>query len=152
MASQQGIAGWVFTHGEALVVNNVPNDERFDGEFDKASGFQTTGLVAVPLIVTGRKIGVLELLIKLNGESFSADNVNMLGVLAVQSAIAIENARLYQRLWAERNRILAIEEIESTLGKGTAVILAVLMHSTNPLLISDCQCARAWNFSSLFTG
>ena len=49
---ERGIAGWVFTHGEPLIVNQTDRDERFYDEFDKSLGFDTTNLVCVPLIST----------------------------------------------------------------------------------------------------
>ena len=73
-------------------------------------GFQTTSLIALPLIIAGKKIGVLEVLNKRNGGPFINAEANLLTVLAAQSAIAIENARLYHDLWSERNRILTVEE------------------------------------------
>jgi len=110
MPSGRGIAGWVFTHSESLIVNHADRDERFYDEFDRSLGFETVSLVGVPLIITGRKIGVLEVVNKLSSEPFTRDDVMVLNVLAAQSSIAIENARLYQHLWSERNRILAVEE------------------------------------------
>jgi signal transduction histidine kinase len=110
MRSSEGIAGWVFTHGEPLIVNDVRQDERFFAGFDESSGFHTASLICVPLIITGKRIGVIEVLNKNSGEDFSESDLDVLNTLAVQSAVAIENARLYQNLWEERNRILAIEE------------------------------------------
>src|SRR5262245_42411256 len=50
MPSNQGIAGWAFKHGAPLVVPDVSKDERFYKDFDQSSGFQTTSLIALPLI------------------------------------------------------------------------------------------------------
>ncbi len=110
MQSGEGIAGWVFTHGEPLIVDDVSADSRFCPTFDRISGFQTDSLIAVPLVIMGKKIGVLEVLNKYSGEPFTAADLDVLGALGVQSAVAIENARLYRSLWEERNRILAVEE------------------------------------------
>ena len=110
MPSARGIAGWVFTHGESLIVNHADRDERFYDEFDKSVGFETVSLVGVPLISSSKKIGVLEVVNKLSSERFTHEDVTILNVLAAQSSLAIENARLYQHLWSERNRILAVEE------------------------------------------
>ncbi len=110
MPSGEGIAGWVFTHGEPLIVDDVSQDKRFYNAFDKSSGFQTSSLICVPLVTKGQKIGVLEVLNKRSGERFNEADLDVLSALAAQSAIAIENARLYQNLWEERNRILAVEE------------------------------------------
>jgi len=110
MPGERGIVGWVFTHGEPLIVNRAERDERFYREFDKTLGFETTSLVGVPLIINAKIIGVLEVINKHSAEPFTQDDVGVLSVLAAQSSIAIENARLTQHLYAERNRILAVEE------------------------------------------
>lgn len=110
LSPTSGIAGWSFTHGETLIVNDVSQDPRFNASFDKSSGYHTHALIAAPLIVAGKTIGVLELLNKRSGEPFNNDDAGLLAVLAAQSAVAIENARLYRHLWNERNRILAVEE------------------------------------------
>ncbi|MBI1800966.1 MAG: GAF domain-containing protein [Chloroflexi bacterium] len=110
MSSADGIAGWVFTHGESLIVDDTSKDNRFYADIDKSFGHKTWSLICVPLIITGKKIGVLEVLNKISGARFTSADRDILSALAAQSAIAIENARLYQDLWEERNRILAVEE------------------------------------------
>jgi sigma-B regulation protein RsbU (phosphoserine phosphatase) len=90
----QGIAGWVFTNKEPLVVNDVQNDPRFYGNLDKASGFTTQSLAAVPLIVNENAIGVIEVFNKPAG--FSQSDLELLTTFASSVAFAIENARLYQ--------------------------------------------------------
>lgn len=110
MKKDQGVAGWVVTHGEPLVVNDVSRDERFPGEIEESLGFRSASLVCVPVTYQGRIIGALEVLNKLSGESFHEDDVDLLTTLASQSATAIENARLYQSLWEQRDRIMVLEE------------------------------------------
>lgn len=110
MSKNEGIAGWVFTHAQPLIVDDVEKDERFYSGFDETSGFRTMSLICVPLIAKGENIGVLEILNKLSGEPFDDDDLDILTTLAAQSATAIENARLYKNVREERDRILAVEE------------------------------------------
>src|SRR5688572_31951474 len=44
----EGIAGWVADKQEAVMVNDVSKDNRFTGQHDQASGFQTKSLLCVP--------------------------------------------------------------------------------------------------------
>lgn len=106
----QGLAGWVFTQRKPTVVHHVAEDERFTGQIDESFGFQTTSLIAVPLVNKNNAIGVLEVLNKKSGERFNADEKELLQAFAAQAAVVIENARLYQQVVAERDRILAVEE------------------------------------------
>ncbi len=106
----QGIVGWVVSHGEPLVVNDVSQDKRFYAEIGESLGFRTASLICVPLTYKGRTIGALEVLNKVSGDNFDEDDLDLLTTLASQSATAMENARLYQSLREERDRIMALEE------------------------------------------
>jgi signal transduction histidine kinase len=72
--------------------------------------FHTHSLIAVPLMTPTERIGVIEVLNKKSGEQFDQEDRDILSALAAQAATAIVNARLYQELEAEKNRILEIED------------------------------------------
>jgi len=44
-----GIAGWVFTHGKALIVKDAYEDPRFNQSIDQKSGFTTRNILCVPV-------------------------------------------------------------------------------------------------------
>ena len=58
------------------------------------SGFVTHSLIAAPLLVNEKAIGVIELFNKPGG--FTENDLDLLTAIASTAAIAIENARLYQ--------------------------------------------------------
>jgi signal transduction histidine kinase len=91
------IAGWVVQHGEPVVIDDAQQDERHFPQSDIETAFTTRSLIAVPLSVKGRIIGVLEALNKTDGQLFEEDDVNLLITMASQAAVAIENARLFQQ-------------------------------------------------------
>ncbi len=91
------LAGWVVQHGESLVIEDAQQDERHFQQADAKTTLVTRSLLAVPLIVKGTTIGVLEALNKANSETFDEDDVNLLSTLAAQAAVAIENVRLFQQ-------------------------------------------------------
>ncbi|MGQ9502700.1 MAG: GAF domain-containing sensor histidine kinase [Anaerolineae bacterium] len=109
MPADKGIAGWVATHGEPLIVHDVTQDERFYSRISLEFDFPAHSILCVPLIVRGNVIGVLEVLNKANNAKFMAEDRDLLTILAAQSAVAIENARLYQNLREEHNRLVAVE-------------------------------------------
>ena len=106
----QGIAGWVATHGEPVIVNDVSKDERFSQKADVHTSALTRSIAAVPLQIKGKTIGVLEVLNKSSTDGFDEEDLRLILTLATQAAIAIENARLYQSLWEERDRIIQAQE------------------------------------------
>jgi len=91
------VAGWVVQNDEPLVVEDAQQDPRFYRQLDSQIGFQTRSLIAVPLAVRGKIIGVLEAVNKLGGEPFSDEDVRLLMILADQAAVAIENAMLFEQ-------------------------------------------------------
>jgi GAF domain-containing protein len=96
--ADQGIAGWVLKNGRAVIVNDVKKDRRFYAQIDRGSGFSTRSILAVPLSNRDRAIGVVEVINKKGGPGFTARDEETATALAAQAAVAIENARLYQKL------------------------------------------------------
>ncbi len=127
----EGIAGWVATHSEPVIVNDVSKDERFSREADVHIGDLTRSIAAVPLQIKGKTIGVLEVLNKFSHNGFDEEDLRLMLTLATQAAIAIENARLYQSLREERDRIIQVQEdvrkeLSRRLHDGTLQLLAAI--------------------------
>jgi len=94
----EGIAGWVIQSGKPLIVEDVKEEPRFSDRFDRETGFTTRSLICVPLAIRGRITGALQVLNKKNGNSFTEEDAELLTALAQQISVALDNARLYQRL------------------------------------------------------
>ena len=114
-----GIAGWVAEHKETVVVNDTQKDARFAGHFDKASGFTTRQLLAVPMIMKGDLIGVAEVLNRRDNSPFSERDVKIFTSLANLAAVAINNARQIQTQKNFFSHVLEMlgESIEATSSK-----------------------------------
>jgi Nif-specific regulatory protein len=93
----EGIAGWVALHGQSLIVNDVETDSRFYPEISKSIGFPNYSILAVPMRVRDETVGVIEIINKRDKKYFTQDDLQWLELFAVQSAIAIENARYLER-------------------------------------------------------
>lgn len=106
----QGIAGWVAECGIPVLSNDVAADTRFDPRVDGFPGQPTRSLVCVPMQIKGQMLGALEILNKWPPHLFDEQDLNLLRTLAAQVSIALENARLYNSLRAERDRILEAQE------------------------------------------
>ncbi len=96
--ADQGIAGWVLTNDEPAIVNDAATDPRFYGRVDETTGFTTRSLLAIPLKIRDAPIGVVEVMNKKGGGGFTAWDQELAEALAAQAAVAIDNARLYQKL------------------------------------------------------
>lgn len=91
------IAGWVVSHGEPRVIEDVTREPNFFKKVNDTLEFQTRNLVAVPLRTHQKVIGTLEAVNKHGGARFTGDDIKILTTLAGQAATAIENARLFQQ-------------------------------------------------------
>lgn len=116
----EGIAGWVAEHGQSLIVNDVETDSRFYGDISKSIDFPTYSILAVPMLVRGRCVGVLEIINKKDKKYFTQSDLQWLEIFAVQSAIAIENAKYLERA---REEIGYLRDQIST-DKGYHVLIA----------------------------
>ncbi|TBR24372.1 GAF domain-containing protein [bacterium] len=91
----KGIAGWVAQHGKPEVVNDTRTDPRFAGQFDKASGFITRSLLAVPMFFRGELVGVCEVLNK-KSPPYTPEDIGLLSALANLASVAVTNTRIIQ--------------------------------------------------------
>ena len=91
----QGIAGWVAQNAEPVIVPDVATDKRFFSDVDNSTGFTTRSILAAPLIVKNKVIGVAEVLNRLDGQPFTDHNLVIFSTFCRQVALAIENARMY---------------------------------------------------------
>lgn len=94
----EGVAGWVAKERKPLLVPDVSKDSRFCRKADEVSNFTTQSIICVPLMTRGKCLGVIELINKAELDSFVEDDLLVLTTLADYTAIAIENAMLFNRV------------------------------------------------------
>lgn len=104
----EGIAGWVAENKKPAVVNDVASDPRWTQKADKKTKFTTRAILAVPMRVKDKLIGVMEAINRADGSPFTDNDVQMLETFASQAAIAIENARLFESIRQEREKMSTI--------------------------------------------
>ena len=98
-------------------------------------------LLGVPIRIGGRQLGQLYLTEKIGDTEFSPDDEKIIEILAAYAGVAIENARLYERLQerestlTKRNDQLAvINQIESALA--SSLELEEILNKTLALLMA----------------
>jgi GAF domain-containing protein len=109
-AADTGIAGWVLTTRQPLVLENVASDPRFSREAAESTGYVPRAMMAVPLLHEDRVLGVLNVLDRAHDKAFSLAEMELLTLFANQSAIALE---LRER---GRRASDALDEADSELG------------------------------------
>ncbi len=92
----EGIAGWVVKTGESVLAEDVREDPRFSGRFDRISNFNTQSVICVPLRNRGKTLGAIELVNRIEHDAFTDLDMKALKTIAEYAAIAINNAHLYK--------------------------------------------------------
>lgn len=104
-----GITGMAAQRGEAVLVNNVLQNPEYI-----ASGAKILSELAVPLIVKGRTIGVIDVEAS-ESNFFSEEHRSLLMLIASRVAIGVENARLYTRVARQAKQLVLLNEISREL-------------------------------------
>src|SRR5215467_2066220 len=101
----QGITGTAAATGHPVRVSDVSRDSRYINAIDSVRSE-----LAVPLMIQGACIGVLD--IQSNHiDYFTPEQQNILTMLGSRLAVAIENARLYERANNQANTLLLLNEV-----------------------------------------
>jgi HD-GYP domain-containing protein (c-di-GMP phosphodiesterase class II) len=91
----EGISGWTALTGVNVLVKNIETDTRFARKNNIR--YSSKSFMSVPLVVSGKVIGVLNVNDKINGEVFSESDLATLKIISRYSAIAIRNATLLEK-------------------------------------------------------
>ena len=137
-----GLLGAMLESPEPYRIDDIHADPRFRGWWPRAHP-DMRSFLGVPVVARGRVIGAVYLTEKLGGGSFTDEDERLIGLLAAHAAIAIENARLNERIRElsiveERNR-LARELHDNVTQRLFGVALAV--ESAETLLERDAGAA-----------
>ncbi|OQA91143.1 MAG: Phytochrome-like protein cph2 [Elusimicrobia bacterium ADurb.Bin231] len=94
----EGVAGVVAATCESVLIDDTSKEKYLYIDFisDPAKSRPKETLLCLPLIFKGHVLGVVSLDKKIDGEMFSEYDRKILSILANQSAVAIQNARLYE--------------------------------------------------------
>src|SRR6202049_2887228 len=111
----QGITGTAAATGHSVRVSDTSKDDRYIAAIENVRSE-----LAVPLMLQGKCIGVLDIQSR-HPDYFTPDQQNILTLLASRLAIAIENARLYQKERTQAETLLLLNEV----GRETSSILDV---------------------------
>jgi signal transduction histidine kinase len=107
------VAGWIFKNTRPFVIQDASADPRIYRQVDQKLNFHTRSLLGVPLIVKQKPIGVLEAINKQDDGNYTEDDRTILETLAAQAAIAIENARLLNKLKDANAELRRLDRMKS---------------------------------------
>ncbi len=93
----EGIAGTVARTKRSIFVSDTSRDRRFSDRVDRATGFKTKSVMAVPIVLGDTLYGVIELVNRTTGGLFTEMEHIILQTIADYAAIAFANAALYEQ-------------------------------------------------------
>ena len=115
----EGLAGTVAQRARPMLVQDAGLFPDFASHRDLQTGFKTGSAIAVPLVVSGDVLGVLEAVREAGSPPFQPAHLDRLGDLAPHVAIAVHNARMQELV------LRANAELEDKVRDRTAQIARV---------------------------
>jgi len=106
-------AGWVFRKGQPLIIQDTKADKRHFAVVDRITKHDTQSLVAVPLMVRGEVIGVLEALNKKDDAHYTEEDQTILETLGALAAQAMRNNSLERKIRGTRVEVAELERLKS---------------------------------------
>jgi signal transduction histidine kinase len=139
-----GLLGAILESNQSYRTADIKRDPRFRGWWPAAHP-QMGSFLGVPIVARDEVVGAFYLTDKEATHDFSASDQALIEMLAPHAAVAMENARLYERsrelsIVEERNR-LARDLHDSLVQKLFGVVLAAQSAST--LIVRDADAASA---------
>lgn len=94
----EGIVGHIMKTGTPLMVDDVSKDMRLKNRIDTYPLFKTCSYIGTPLVCDNKIFGVIELINKIDGRTFTSQELDTLAAISEYAAIAIERAYFNQAL------------------------------------------------------
>lgn len=106
-------AGWVFRRGQPLIIQDTKADQRHFKVVDRVTKHETHSLIAVPLMVRGEVVGVLEALNKKDDAHYTEEDLTILETLGALAAHAMKNAILQRKVRATSIELAELERLKT---------------------------------------
>ena len=142
--NSKGVAGWVFTRNEGVIIHDAYKDERFNKAVDVRTGFRTKSILCAPLrTIAGEEIGVSQILNKIDGE-FEQEDLDLLEAMTEQAAIAIQGNIIVEQIEAARKQELEFLDVVSQVS--SELELTPLLQKIITTISTMLDCERATLF------
>jgi signal transduction histidine kinase len=150
---EEGIAGWVARNKSPLIVNDVRANPLYQSAIDGQTGLLTNSVNCVPLERRGEVLGVIEAINHPRGVFTEVDQ-QVLSSVASWAAIAVDNARLFQRVAEERSRLetTLVETVDSVVLTDNMGRIILVNQAAGQAFHINPERAEGRPASEIFTG
>ena len=150
-----GVVGWAVQHDELVNIPDAYADPRFQPSVDASTGYRTRSILCGPVKnFQGEIIGVLEVINKHDG-LFTSDDEALFRAFTYQTAIALENFLLYQRIVASHEKVAILLDVaisaaqtldlDALMSNIVAKISEVLEAERSSLFLLDPSTDELWS-------
>lgn len=94
----RSIVSSVVESGTPVFLSNARSDPRFNDSIDIITRFRTESIICVPLMIYGEVLGAIEIINVKDLETFKAEELPVLSILADYAAIAIKNSHFVAKI------------------------------------------------------
>jgi len=151
----KGIAGWVAKNDKTINITDAYNDNRFDDSMDRLIDFRTKSILCGPLKnLQGEMVGVIQVINKKDG-LFNKQDEALFKAFGYQTAIAVENLKLYQKLLADHQKMAILFDISISMSRTLDLdtlfikivdkISEVLHAERSSLFLVDAETGELWS-------
>ena len=137
-----GIAGWVLTTRQPLVVDDLSADTRWSRTAAESTGYVPKSMMSVPLLVDERALGVLQVLDRPPETRVRLAEVDLLGLFANQAAIALalaQRARRARAALAGEGRLAPLARVAARLEEGERDAAFELLRALERVLVETAD-------------
>ncbi len=117
----QGIAGSVVQKGEPVIVEDTTKDERFSHSVDDESDFETKSIICVPLKDSQETIGCVQIINRMDGTSYDAEDLDLCEQMASLAAIALEDKGFSYKLGEQKEVLITVRNLIKEFPSGDGV-------------------------------
>jgi diguanylate cyclase (GGDEF)-like protein len=107
----EGVSGHVIDSGKPLIVTDLRREGRIPAPAERR--YKTQSFISYPIIIGGRKVGVLNVTDKSGGRTFDEVDLGLLEIIGPQVALALERAEWQER--ATEFQLMSITDPLTTL-------------------------------------
>ncbi len=117
----QGIAGSVVQNGEPVIVEDTTKDERFSHSVDDESDFETKSIICVPLKDSQETIGCVQIINRMDGTSYDAEDLDLCEQMASLAAVALEDKGFSYKLGEPKEVLITVRNLIKEFPSGDGV-------------------------------
>lgn len=151
----KSIEGWVAQNDQLLNIEDAYTDPRFNPEVDKGTGYRTRSILCGPIKdLQGEIIGVIQVINK-KGKAFDNNDEALFRAFAYQTAIAVENFRLYKKILINHGKMAILLDVatalsqtldlETLINKIIEKVSEILHTERSSLFILDHETDELWS-------